>query len=946
MIRLQDIRLRPKLTVLLLLCGLIPVLIFWWLRDHQADQSKRLQTITHLESARSIALTEIKRHIAERRADMEILAQIAAENHQQARGALESLRDVKKERIETFLTNQLNDMVQLAANPDFVKRIAAIDWLFRQGGRKNDDKHWRETVEGYVPPIHGRQPTQGLEDLYFISPLGDVVYTLNRQTELGHNINQKPLKETPLASIHRQALETPAIQDWPLQASPEALSSLYFGAPVKKDGAIIGSVVARISRPVLTQLLHSGVDPALRGHLLLAASDGLRSDLPASRPPESLPTAAIQAALDNKTGSGLLSGSGHQPLLAAWAPIQVKGLHWAIVAEKEASRIFAPHPGETRNWLQKFSETAGYYDLFLVHPNGEVFHTSARQADFATNLLTGRYASTNLGQLIQKTLKSQKAGLSDLLPYPPSDNQPAFFMAQPVIDNGQLVLVAALQLAPDTMTAMLHQLAQSSPYRIFLVGPDEKLRSDAFTDPTNPSTATAFIGGAAATVVAPQAIQNALAGETGTLEITHADGKRVLSSFAPLPMDGFTWAVITETEIHEPAPGRQATPLLMGILACVALLTLAGSRLIQRDLLDPLRETAFTLNRMASGHFTPPETNTRRDELGSLARSVVTVSEEVAQAGQRIQLAADPMAQRIRRLASHAMVISRESAAGSDLLADARTTIEEIARQFSEESTRLIQEHARLVHEQTRLLHHSERMAGQTAQAVTEGKQVVHDSMESWRQLQERLVRLQETTRELAAQATPSPPSPTGHKTSEEGGKGSKHGKHNKEGSTPPASPVLRVTQEMQTELDALHLLIGERLLASAGTITSLENLLPPMPMPQDLEPNALMALEHSPERALVALEKLDELLKKNIATAREIILSAKAVFDLTTGPLKQATSYFAPQDSGLPESSLANRNPLPPSETSEERETPLTPVPADSSHAAPRPGSASSHQA
>ncbi|MBF0190692.1 MAG: methyl-accepting chemotaxis protein [Magnetococcales bacterium] len=949
MIRLQDIRLRPKLTVLLLLCGLIPVLILWWLRDHQADRSKTLQVTAQLETARSIALTEIKRHLAERRADMEILAQIAAENHQQARGALESLRDVKKERVETFLNTQLNDMVQLAANPDFIKRIAAIDWLFRQAGRKSDDNHWRETVEGYVPPIHS-QSSMGLEDLYVISPLGDVVYTLNRHTELGHNIHQKPLKDSPLAQIHRQALEAATIQD------PQPHASLFFGAPIKKEGATIGAVIARISRPVLTQLLHSGVDPALRGHLLLAASDGPRSDPPASRPTESLPTAAIQAALDQKTGSGLLTSAAHPPLLAAWAPIQVKGLRWAIVAEKEAARVFAPHPGETRNWLQKFSETAGYYDLFLIHPNGEVFHTSARQADFATNLLTGRYASTNLGHLIQRTLKSQKAGLSDLLPYPPSDNQPAFFMAQPVIDQGQLVLVAALQLAPDTITAMMHQLSQASPYRIFLVGPDEKLRSDAFTDPANPSTATAFIGGAAEAVVSPQALRSALAGETGTLETSRAPGKRVISSFAPLPMDGFTWAVITEIDLEESAPGAHSTPMLLGIFTSVALLTLIGTRMIQRELLDPLNETAFTLNRMASGHFTAQETSSRRDELGSLTRSVVTVSEEVAQAGQRIQLAAEPMALRIRKLASHAMVISRESAAGSDLLADARTAIEEMAGLFSAESNRLIQEQTRLRHEQTRLLHTSERMAGQTAQAITEGKQVVHDSMESWRQLQERLQRLQETTRERLTQATLPPP---GHKSADEGGKGSKHGKqehgkqghgkegHGKEGSLAPA-PILRVTQEMQSELDALNQLIGERLTAAEGAITALENLLPALPMPQDSTPDTVMTLEHSPERALAALEKLDELLKKNSATAREIILSAKSVFDLATGPLKQATSYFAPQDSRLPDSPLASRPPLPASEMATGRETTSLPhLSTDSAHAPSRTGeSTPSHPA
>ncbi|MBF0213261.1 MAG: methyl-accepting chemotaxis protein [Magnetococcales bacterium] len=903
MIRLQDIRLRPKLTGLFLLGGLIPVVLFWWLQAHQTDRTGHLQASARLESARQVALSEIKRHIAERRADMEILAQIAAEQHQQARASLESLRDLKKERVETFLANPLNDMVQLAANPDFVKRVAAIDWLFRQGGRKAEDKQWRETVEGFIPPLHGRQSGPGTEELFFISPLGDVVYGLNKPAELGQNLHQKPLKESPLASFHRQAMERPLIQEFPAGGSAENTPFVYFGAPVKKDGATIGTVITRLSRSQLTQLLRAGVDPASHGELYLAGADGLRTELPASRTPATLPGSVIKSGVEGKSGSRLISLPNQPPTLVAWAPIQIQEIRWTIVVEKEAARIFAPQRGQTRNWLQKFSETAGYYDLFLIHPDGNVFHTAARQADFATNLLTGRFATTNLGQLIQKVLKSKQPGMSDLLPYPPSDNQPAFFMAQPVLDNGQVVLVAALQLAPDAITSMLHQLSQSNPYRIFLVGPDEGLRSDAFTDPANPSTATAFIGGPATATVAPVAIRNALAGESGTEETTRTDGKRVLSSYAPLPMDGFSWAVIAELDLEESTPDNTRL-LLLGVLLCVALLTLFAARILNRDLLKPLSDTAFTLNRMASGHFTPHETITRRDEIGTLARSVVTVSEEVAQAGQRIHQAADPMALRIRRLASLAMVISRESSAGSETLAEARKTIEESARLFAEESNRLLQEQSRLVAEQTLRLHDTERMAGLTAQAITEGKQVVNDSVALWQHLLGRLQRFQESTQELAQSASTPP------KSSDEGGKGSKHhGKHGHHGKESAGQPpeMSRLTQEMQAELDELTRLVQDRLSASEGTLTTLDTLLPAIPMPQRPEANPLVTLEHTPDRTLMALDKLDDLLKKNVATAREIILAAKAVFDITTGPLKQATSYFATQDAALPDS-LSNR--------------------------------------
>ncbi|NGZ05176.1 MAG: methyl-accepting chemotaxis protein [Magnetococcales bacterium] len=901
MIRLQDIRLRHKLTALLLLCGLIPVWIQWSITTYQNDQLRINQLGSQLETVRHIALADIKRHMAERRADLELLTQVVVEQQRQARTTLEALRDLKKERIEHLFNAQLTDVTQLAANPDFTKRVAAIDWLFRQGGRKTDDKPWRDTVEGFVPPLHGRPVGQGFEDLFFISPHGDIVYSLHKQAELGQSLTQKPWKESALAQAHKAALEAPVIQDFQPYPPNAPVPTVFIGAPVKKDGTTIGTVIIRFSRTYLTQLLHAGVDPASGHELLLLASDGLRSDPPANRTHEPLPQTLISSLMEGKSNSGVLTPSGRSPMLAAWAPLQIKGLHWTILVAKEAARLFGSPEKEQRSWLHQFSESSGYYDLFLVHPDGNVFYTSAKQADYATNLLTGRFATTNLGQLIQRVLKTKQAGLSDLQPYPPSDNQPAIFMAQPVIDHGQVVLIAALQLAPDAITNLLYQLSQSNPYRIFLVGPDERLRSDAFTDAANPSTATAFIGGAATTVVSTHAIQNALAGETGTYHGPRNDGKTVLSAYAPLAMDGFLWGVIVEINLSENTPPLHPVSILLGMLLCVALLTVAGSLFLQHDLLGPLRATAFTLNRMASGHFTATSTSARRDEIGTLTRSVHTVSTEISQAGQRIQAAADPLAVRIRRLASLAMVISRESAVGSETLQEAKTTLLDNARQSHDESVRLLQDRKRLLGEQTTLLHDSERMAGLTAQAVVEGKQVVSDSMTAWNHLHTRLRHLQEATRQWSRLV----------QEEQQQGKGSKHGKgHGKEHAAQQAQN--RIQCAIQTELDALTRLIDERLTTSENAISTLDALLPAMPMPQQTESDLTVLLDHSPEKTLMALERLDGLLKKNQATAREIILAAKGVFDLTTGPLHQATSYFVPHEVAIPEPVSSNLTPQP----------------------------------
>ncbi|MBF0127154.1 MAG: cache domain-containing protein, partial [Magnetococcales bacterium] len=337
MIRLQDIHLRPKLTALLFLTGLIPLMTLWWMERHQADRTLTQQATSRVETARNVGISSIKRYFSERRADMETLTQLAAERHLQAVQHLETLRDLKKARIEAYLEQRVTEVDQLAANADFMKRVAAIDWIFRQGGRKIDNKHWRETVEGFSPLYDGQKNASGQEELYFVSAQGDVVYSMAHRSELGQNVLQKPLSDTGLAKAYRAGLEGVALLDFQPYAPANNASNAFFAAPVKKEGTTIGVVITRVSRQVLTQLMQAGMPPdALEEHYL-AAADGLRSD-PVLTTGVTPKPPLLTIALEGKTGHGSAIGLHGQPVVAAWAPVTVRGLRWVVIAERELTR--------------------------------------------------------------------------------------------------------------------------------------------------------------------------------------------------------------------------------------------------------------------------------------------------------------------------------------------------------------------------------------------------------------------------------------------------------------------------------------------------------------------------------------------------------------------------------------------------------------------------------
>jgi hypothetical protein len=147
----------------------------------------------------------------------------------------------------------------------------------------------------------------------------------------------------------------------------------------------------------------------------------------------------------DKHGS-ILDYNGN-PVLSAYAPLNIKGLNWAILAEIDVAEAFCPVNESGSEFFANYVEMYGYYDLFLINPDGYCFYTAAKESDYQTNLVSGKYSSSGLGKLARKVLQSKQFGLADFEPYAPSNGEPCAFIAQPVIHNGDADIVVALQLS-------------------------------------------------------------------------------------------------------------------------------------------------------------------------------------------------------------------------------------------------------------------------------------------------------------------------------------------------------------------------------------------------------------------------------------------------------------------------------------------------------------------
>ncbi|MCP3955225.1 MAG: methyl-accepting chemotaxis protein, partial [Desulfobacterales bacterium] len=214
------------------------------------------------------------------------------------------------------------------------------------------------------------------------------------------------------------------------------------------------------------------------------------------------------------------------------------------MSEVDVAEAFSPVDASGNEYYVKYQKMYGYYDLFLVNPDGYCFYSAAREADYQTNLVSGKYASSNLGKLVRQVIQTKGYGMVDFEPYAPSDGDPAAFIAQPVVHGGDVEIVVALQLPLDAINSVMQQReGMGETGETYLVGPDKLMRSDSFLDPANHSVKASFANPSKGNVDT-EATQEALAGKTESKIITDYNGNPVLSSYTPLKLGDVTWAII------------------------------------------------------------------------------------------------------------------------------------------------------------------------------------------------------------------------------------------------------------------------------------------------------------------------------------------------------------------------------------------------------------------
>lgn len=635
----KNMKLGTKLLLSFLFVGLVPFAVMGGVSLFKSANALEKQAYNQLEAMREVKNNQISSFFSEREGDMEVLLQTVKQIEHESFNKLKSVQQLKKSQLEQFVDKIHDDINVLSKSQDVMQAYEELktyhdDMEFGHNSAFDVDTRryrdiWQEangSLEKYVEDF-------GYYDVFLIcKPHGHVMFTQAQEDDLGTNLGNGPYKDEGLARLWKKVKQQKSmvIEDFSAYSPSGGKQAAFAGGPVYDENGNLAAVVAlQIPSGAINNIVQQRQGLGKTGETYLAAEQNgkikFRSDLQTMGDGEyvlgydltDIAPEYITQTFSDGSVEDVFTDSAGNPVMVAGNLVDIgSGVKWAMVTKQNMEEALTNTGSETEDdYFTRYIDQYGYYDLFLINENGKAFYTVAKESDYQTNLMDGKYSSSNLGRLIQKVGNTQGYGLADFEPYAPSNDAPCAFIAKPLVNNGHTEMIVALQLSLEAINNIMQQRdGMGETGETYLVGQDKLMRSDSYLDSQNRSVKASFANPSQGKVDT-EASREALSGNTDHKVIMDYNGNPVLSAYTPIDVGETTWALIAEIDESEAFAAVSAMRWALGVLGVVSL---AGIILIA---LFITRSITKPINRIVSG-------------LSSGSEQVASASNQVASSSQ------------------------------------------------------------------------------------------------------------------------------------------------------------------------------------------------------------------------------------------------------------------------------------------------------------------------
>lgn len=278
---------------------------------------------------------------------------------EQGLNLLRSVREARKAQVEGFFHHSQQDVLLLSENTIVVKTLPAFSEAFSLLGP--DSPEYSKIESDWGHEIANYMKVRGYRDILFADREGRIVYSVKKGANFGKNVRQGTLSGTPLGKAVRAVQQahteerSSTMVDFAWDATTQE-STAYIGTKVyDRNGHDHGSLIVQISSAHIDEIMqeHNGMAKKTADSYLVGSDNLMRSNSEEGSEitllKQKVDTVAVRHALNGATGEQLITDYCGHKVLAAYAPIDVKGLDWAIVAVTHQEQLEAPVVA-LRNW--------------------------------------------------------------------------------------------------------------------------------------------------------------------------------------------------------------------------------------------------------------------------------------------------------------------------------------------------------------------------------------------------------------------------------------------------------------------------------------------------------------------------------------------------------------------------------------------------------------------
>ena len=683
---MKNMKLSHKLLIAFLVVGVIPAVVIGLLALRKSSRALEQQSYNQLMGMRDVKKAQIEQFFAERQGDLGVLVENVGVLQQEAFKKLSAVQELKRQQVERLLTRMRADCEAGARSKECLDFFATLkayhDEMETEATGPYDvstdayrsvwadcDQYWSRYVKDY-----------GYYDVFLIcASHGHVMYTNCKESDLGANLSHGALKDEGLGRLWKKVVDTGQVAtvDFTPYSPSNGDPAAFMGAPVKNEaGDVVAIFALQLPTDPINAIVQSRDGMGQTGETYLVGQAGehtsFRSEMLTMGDGKyvvgyEIHTEYIDRILSERQSfqQTFTDSAGKQVMVQADA-VECDGLNWACISKMDLEEAIALQmEGQSEDFFTKYSNMYGYYDLFLIAPNGQVFYSVCHEADYHTNMINGQYSDSGLGKLVRRVLETETYGVADFAPYAPSNGAPAAFIAQPFVQNNQVEVVVALQLSLEAMNTVMQQRAgMGQTGETYLVGPDKRMRSDSFLDTTGHTVAASFAGTIQANGCDTEAAREALAGNTDAKIIIDYNGNPVLSAYAPVQVGDVTWALLAEIDKAEAFAARQAIVWMTLVVLGIAVVATTGvAILITRSITKPITQAIVGLTEGSE------QVASAAGQVSSASQSLAEGATEQAAGLQETSSSLEEMASMTRQNADNAQqanALSAESRQSAD----------------------------------------------------------------------------------------------------------------------------------------------------------------------------------------------------------------------------------------------------------------------------------------